>query len=392
MKAGIKTIIFISCLCYFFVGSLFTTTGVFIPTVGSYYNIDPASLGYLYSYLNAGIFITIALSGYAMKFFDMRKLLISCSLLVIAAIVMLNFFHTQAAYSAVMLLMGAVGGFIMSSGVYIVTHAIADHNRRASKLIFTDFFFSFSGMTLPVIFGSLLAKNVSWFFLYNIIMIPCVLIVLTLMKTEFRLISDEEKQQAPEKWNLNFYLIALSAFFFILAELGLMMWIVKYLQAKLQISLEAASFYLTLYWTSKAIGLFINQFTVLKLGMRRYLVTSVIVGMVAVSVFSEASTAMVATASIAIFGFVNSGIFATMIGHGCAQLNKPSPKAVAFIILCSTGGTLMSAWSTGLVAQYFGLGSVAKFAVCIYFLCMFFACASMFARKAYCARTMAQSA
>lgn len=363
-------ILWISYLCYFFVGSVFTTVGVFIPSVGSYFNVDAAQLGYMYTFLNVGVFVTIVLSGYLIKFFNLKKLLSFSCLLIIASAGLLNFEHTVTIFSAVMLIMGSVAGIFMSSGSYLVANVIKNYDQRASKLIFADFFFSFAGMILPALFGVLLANHINWFTLYNIMAMACVLMLVFLSSADLSFVKQHQtKKLAKHKFDAAIYLAALSSFFFLLGEIVLVMWIVKYLQATMQLAIASASFFVTLYWFSKAMGLLINQFTVLKLGIQRYLFISAFIGMLAMLLILKATTANEVMVGLLILGFVNSGIYATLIGTGCAQIKNPSPQTVSFIIAVGTFGTLLTAWSSGLVVKYFGLMGVIKYTVLVYLCC-----------------------
>jgi TsgA-like MFS transporter len=372
--ANTKIVLFISYLCYFFVGSLFTTVGVFLPSVGKYFTIDAASLGYIYTFLNAGLFLTIIFSGNILKIFDFKKILTTLCVLVIASIFTLNFYHTVYSYSAVMLILGAVAGIVISAGSYLVVRVITNLDQRASKLIFTDFFFSLAGMILPSVFGAALARHAQWFSLYNIIMIPCIMMLYALGKADFGFLKNQQENAAyialTEVRSKSIYIVAVAALLFIFAELSLMMWLVKYLETVLHFPLDTASLFVTIYWLSKAAGLLVNQFTVLKLGIKRYLFLSVSLGMAAFFILTQATTFSAILVSLVLFGFVNSGIYAALISYGCMQHEKPSPKTVAFIIASGSAGTLLSGWVSGLIVNYSGLYATIKFSALIYFLCL----------------------
>lgn len=370
---NINLIVLISCLGHFFVGSVATTRGIFISSISNYYHLNVIGLGYIYTFFNVGLFVSISATGHLIKLFNLKKLMMYSSSVAIMSILILNVYHTIYSFAFLMLVMGLVSGVNLSGGSYLVIRAIKNVDHGASKLLLTDFFFSLSGMVLPIMFGYLLSQHVIWFTLYNILILPCVAMLYFIKKIDLPLLTHHDQAasdnhaQSPRRTSI--YLIVMSSFFFILSESILTLWLVDYFQAKLHLTLVAASLFVTLYWLSKAAGLFVNQFSILKLGMRNYLSISTWIGMLAITMLLQSTNYYPALAALIILGFVSSGILGTLVSYGCSQLDSPCPKTVSLIYSAGTGGALISAWLSSVVVHSYGLIGAMMLAIFAYFIC-----------------------
>lgn len=375
MTTNTKFLLATSYVCYFFTGSLFTTLGVFIPPIAVHFNLDASAVGYLFTLLNAGLFITIASAGYLLKKFKIARLLNFSVYLVVGSAIFLALFHHFIIYAAILFIFGFCAGIFMATGSYLISAAIKNTTHRASKLIFADFFFSLAGIVLPALFGKLLAAHVVWYLFYLIMALPSLLIWYWTSKIDFTDVTPSSAHvtaqlHLKERWSLTIYLVALSCTLFILTELMTTTWVVKYLQNLMHYPLATASSALSIYWLAKAVGLFINQYTVRGLGIMRYIVSSVIIGMVAISSFAVADHTYILFSMIALFGFVNSGIYAGLIGYGSGLIRTPSATLIAFLITSGTTGTLFSSGLSATLVKYSGIDNIMKWCALSYAACL----------------------
>jgi len=358
---------------FFVGGSVATTRGVFISSISDYYHLEVTGLGYIYTFFNIGLFISISLTGHLIKLFDLKKLLVFSSSAAIISVILLNAYHSIYSFALLMLVMGLVSGINLSGGSYLVIRAIKNVDHGASKLLLTDFCFSLSGMILPIMFGYLLAHHVIWYVLYNIIILPCIIMLYYITRIDFTQLAHHidlnSDSQTQTQLNVSIYLIAISSFFFILAESILTLWLVDDLQVKLHITLVEASLFVTLYWLSKAAGLFANQFSILKLGMRNYLSVSTWIAILAITMMFHSYTYYSVLLFLIILGFVSSGILGTLVSFGCSQLDYTCPKTVSLIYSAGTGGALISAWLSSVTVKSYGTFGAMKLTIFAYFVC-----------------------
>jgi MFS transporter, TsgA protein len=349
----------ISALCYFFTGSIVTTTGVLLGPIGKSFGIRLGSMGYVFTFLNFGIFLTLALGGVLIRRISLKKLLAGSALLSIITIVFLSFDASMSVYSVVIFVIGAASGVFMAVGSYLIVRLYSDPKLRSSKLIMVDFFFSFAGIVMPMLFGFLLGAHIQWIALYYIIALLSLVIILLVLKAKFpgllRAKLPDEKTPAHEKWNMAVYVVGFSAFAFILAELILSAWLPTYLERTMDFSISRAAMFVTMYWLAKAVGLFVNQYTVKKMPLRVYLLFSVLLGCVFVAVLANVRIPLVIMGALLIFGFLNSGIYASMISYASLQFLNPSPFLAPFVLTCGTVGTFLSTFVSGFVDIHFGV-------------------------------------
>ena len=348
----------ISWLSYFFTGGLVSTLGIVIGPVATAFNKDPGFIGLMFSLMNIGLFLPIMISGILMRKFDLGKQLITGSFISVLTCIALFIMPSITLFGIGVFLIGATAGLMMSIGSYLVVRINDDPKKRSANLIFTDFFFALSGMTLSLVLGFLFKHGASWLAMYGIMGILSLLMILLCAGQKFPNVPQPEKRithnVAKEPWGIAVFFLCIALFAFVFTELVFTLWMPSWLHEHFSMETDRAAIYITTYWMVKAIGLFLNQFTVRFVKLRTFLLISVIVGNQPGVVTTTNSPTLVLFA-VGLFGFCNSGMFSGLMSYGSLQVKNSPPTLTSALLTTSSVGTLIFASFSSFIYNEYGL-------------------------------------
>ncbi|MFG6653258.1 MFS transporter TsgA [Scandinavium sp. M-37] len=376
----------ISYLSYYFVGALVSTLGIVLGPLCAAFNKDPSFIGQVFTLMNIGMFVPIMLGGILMKKWGLQKPLVSAAALTILISALLFVTPTLTMFSIAVAIIGACGGIFMTIGSYLVVRINPDEKSRSSSLIFTDFFFSLAGATLSFLLAWLFKLGASWIAMYAIMGgLGVVMLILTLRSrypaTEAPVDTHQDVTRS-EPWGRSVWLLCGALFLFLLAEPIFTLWTPGYLQWRFTLLPEQAALFTTVYWVAKAIGLFLNQFTVKWMKLRTFLLICTAVGLVAIALISNSANTTLILVACGAFGFFNSGLFSGLMSYGSLQVSRSSPTLISALLTCGTVGTLLFATVSSLVNSRYGLHGAVNASTCAYALLMITLLAAIACSKA----------
>jgi len=361
----------ISYLSYYFVGALVSTLGIVLGPLCAAFDKDPSFIGQVFTLMNIGMFVPIMLGGILMKKWGLQKPLVIAAALTVLISALLFATPTLTMFSVAVAIIGACGGIFMTIGSYLVVRINPDEKSRSSALIFTDFFFSLAGATLSFLLAWMFKLGASWMAMYAIMGgLGVIMLILTLRSryptTETQEVAHQEN--AKESWGLPVWLLCGALFLFLLAEPIFTMWTPGYLQWRFTIKPEEAALFTTVYWVAKAIGLFLNQFTVKWMKLRTFLLICTAVGLVSIALITNSANTTLILVACGAFGFFNSGLFSGLMSYGTLQVSRSSPTLISALLTCGTVGTLLFATVSSLVNSHYGLHGAVNASTCAYSL------------------------
>lgn len=174
----------ISFLSYALTGALVIVTRMVMGNIADYFNLPVSSMSNTFTFLNAGILISIFLNAWLMEIVPLKTQLRFGFLLMVLAVAGLMFSHSLALFSAAMFILGVVSGITMSIGTFLITQ-MYEGRQRGSRLLFTDSFFSMARMIFPMIAAFLLARSIEWYWVYACIGLVYVAIFILTFGCEF---------------------------------------------------------------------------------------------------------------------------------------------------------------------------------------------------------------
>ena len=340
----------ISFFSYALTGALVIVTGMVMGNIAEYFNLPISSMSNTFTFLNAGILVSIFLNAWLMEIIPLKRQLIFGFVLMILAVAGLMVGHSLVMFSLCMFVLGVVSGITMSIGTFLITH-IYEGRQRGSRLLFTDSFFSMAGMVFPIVAATLLANHVTWYWVYACIgVLYLAIFVLTLM-SDFPILGQKKDDQSEpvvkEKWGIGVLFLSIAALCDILGQLGFIQWVPEYASKHFNMSIEEAGALVSNFWTAYMVGMWIFSFILRFFDLQR--IVTVLAALSTVMMYLFVTTEQVGMLSLYILGlgFVSSAIYTTLITLGSLQTKVSSPKLVNFILTCGTIGTMLTFIVTG---------------------------------------------
>nr|CEK26025.1 TsgA protein like protein [Yersinia ruckeri] len=318
--------------------------------IAEYFNLPIASMSNTFTFLNAGILISIFLNAWLMEIIPLKRQLIFGFILMLIAIVGLMVGHNLMVFSASMFILGVVSGITMSIGTFLVTH-MYEGRQRGSRLLFTDSFFSMAGMIFPVVAAMLLARSVEWYWVYACIGLLYLAIFVLTLCSEFPVLghkaSTDSKPVTKEKWGIGVLFLAIAALCYILGQLGFIQWVPEYATKTFGMDISQAGQLVSNFWISYMIGMWVFSGVLRFFDLQHIVTVLAALATGAMYLFVTSDNPQYLSYYILTLGFVSSAIYTTLITLGSLQTKVSSPKLVNFILTCGTVGTMLTFVVTG---------------------------------------------
>lgn len=349
-------LLWISFFSYALTGALVIVTGMVMGNIAEYFQVPVSSMSNTFTFLNAGILISIFLNAWLMEIVPLKTQLRFGFILMILAVAGLILGHNLMIFSASMFVLGLVSGITMSIGTFLITH-MYEGRQRGSRLLFTDSFFSMAGMIFPMVAAILLARSINWYWVYVCIGLVYVAIFLLTLGCEFPALGKHAKQEdakpvAKEKWGIGVLFLSIAALCYILGQLGFISWVPEYAKS-LGMSIGDQGQLVSDFWMSYMVGMWIFSFVLRFFDLQRILLALAGVATVLMYLFNNSEPAHLAWFILAL-GFFSSAIYTTIITLGSLQTKVASPKLVNFVLTCGTIGTMLTFVVTGPIVAHSG--------------------------------------
>lgn len=348
----------ISYFSYALTGALVIVTGMVMGNIAEYFNLPIASMSNTFTFLNAGILISIFLNAWLMEIIPLKRQLVFGFILMLIAIAGLMVGHNLMVFSISMFILGVVSGITMSIGTFLVTH-IYEGRQRGSRLLFTDSFFSMAGMIFPVVAAMLLARHIEWYWVYACIGLLYVGIFVLTLCSEFPVLghkgTDQSKPVVKEKWGVGVLFLSIAALCYILGQLGFIQWVPEYATKTFSMDINQAGQLVSNFWISYMIGMWVFSFILRFFDLQRIVTVLAAMATLAMYMFVSTNNPEHLSYYILALGFVSSAIYTTLITLGSLQTKVSSPKLVNFILTCGTVGTMLTFVVTGPIVANSGV-------------------------------------
>ncbi|ATM94111.1 tsga protein homolog [Yersinia frederiksenii] len=348
----------ISYFSYALTGALVIVTGMVMGNIAEYFNLPIASMSNTFTFLNAGILISIFLNAWLMEIIPLKRQLVFGFILMLIAIAGLMVGHNLMVFSISMFILGVVSGITMSIGTFLVTH-IYEGRQRGSRLLFTDSFFSMAGMIFPVVAAMLLARHIEWYWVYACIGLLYVGIFVLTLCSEFPVLghkgTDQSKPVVKEKWGVGVLFLSIAALCYILGQLGFIQWVPEYATKTFNMDISQAGQLVSNFWISYMIGMWVFSFILRFFDLQRIVTVLAAMATLAMYMFVSTNNPEHLSYYILALGFVSSAIYTTLITLGSLQTKVSSPKLVNFILTCGTVGTMLTFVVTGPIVANSGV-------------------------------------
>ncbi|MDU7648311.1 MAG: MFS transporter TsgA [Klebsiella michiganensis] len=288
----------ISFFSYALTGALVIVTGMVMGNIADYFHLPVSSMSNTFTFLNAGILISIFLNAWLMEIVPLKTQLRFGFILMVLAVAGLMFSHSLALFSA---------------SAY------------------------------------LLARSIEWYWVYACIGLVYVAIFILTFGCEFPVLGKKALQDSQpvvkEKWGIGVLFLSIAALCYILGQLGFISWVPEYAKG-LGMSLGDAGKLVSDFWMSYMIGMWSFSFILRFFDLQRILTVLAGVATVLMYLFINGSPEHMPW-FILTLGFFSSAIYTSIITLGSQQTRVSSPKLVNFILTCGTVGTMLTFVVTG---------------------------------------------
>lgn len=365
----------ISFFSYALTGSLIVVTGLVMGKVSEYFEVSISYISNIFTFLNAGILVSIFLNAWLIEIIPLKKQIILGFFLMILSIFILMLNHNLILFSFGIFMLGIISGIIMSIGTFLITHLYTG-SKRASMLLLTDSFFSMSGMLFPIFTASLLKKNITWYWIYTLIGIIYLFIFLLTINLKFPNLKtkcQKEKKAQKEQYSISILLLSLSSLCYILGQLGFISWIPEFSIKLIGTNIIDAGKLVSHFWMAYMLGMWCFSFILKFFDLQRMLVILTGISCLLMYLFINSTNYEYLKWIIILLGFFSSAIYTLIITLGSLQTKQSSPKIVNFILTSGTIGTLLTFIITSPIVAKFGITS-ALITANILYLIVFILC------------------
>jgi TsgA-like MFS transporter len=345
----------ISFFSYALTGALVIVTGMVMGNIADYFHVPVSSMSNTFTFLNAGILISIFLNAWLMEIVPLKTQLRFGFILMVLAVAGLVLGDNLTVFSVAMFVLGLVSGITMSIGTFLITH-MYEGRQRGSRLLFTDSFFSMAGMIFPMVAAILLARSINWYWVYVCIGLVYVAIFILTLGCDFPALGKHapqtEKVVEKEKWGVGVLFLSIAALCYILGQLGFISWVPEYAKS-LGMNLNDAGQLVSDFWMSYMFGMWAFSFILRFFDLQRILTVLAGAATVLMYLFNKSEPAHLAWFILAL-GFFSSAIYTSVITLGSLQTKIASPKLVNFVLTCGTIGTMLTFVVTGPIVAHSG--------------------------------------
>ncbi|MGB7802096.1 MFS transporter TsgA [Buttiauxella sp.] len=357
----------ISFFSYALTGALVIVTGMVMGNIAEYFHVPVSSMSNTFTFLNAGILISIFLNAWLMEIVPLKTQLRFGFILMVLAVAGLIQGDNLTIFSVAMFVLGLVSGITMSIGTFLITH-MYEGRERGSRLLFTDSFFSMAGMIFPMVAAILLARSLNWYWVYVCIGLVYVAIFILTIGCDFPALGKHaaptEKVVEKEKWGVGVLFLSVAALCYILGQLGFISWVPEYAKS-LGMNLNDAGQLVSDFWMSYMFGMWAFSFILRFFDLQRILTVLAGAATVLMYLFNTSEPAHLAWFILAL-GFFSSAIYTSVITLGSLQTKVASPKLVNFVLTCGTIGTMLTFVVTGPIVAHSGPHAALQTANALY--------------------------
>ncbi|WP_343192117.1 MFS transporter TsgA [Buchnera aphidicola] len=347
----------ISFLSYALTGALIIVTGLVMGKISEYYHISLSKTSNIFTFLNAGILISIFINTWLMKLITIKTQINLSFLLVIMSVLTLIFTNNLILFSLSIFSLGMISGITMSIGTFLITY-LYKGNKRAALLLITDSCFSMSGMIFPIITSTLLKNNIQWYWIYVIISIIYGIIFLFTLTVQFPNINLKNKvinYKKKENNKISIVLLSFAALFYILGQLGFILWIPEFSVHIIKENITNTGILVSNFWMSYMLGMWFFSFILKFFDLHKMLISLTGISCLLMYLFIHNTDYTYLQWIIILLGFFSSAIYTLIITLASLQTNIPSPKNINFILTSGTTGTLLTFIVTSPIVKTYGV-------------------------------------
>ena len=376
MEKNISKKIFINISCFYGVmvfGMALVMTSPILIEISQRIDHNIENMGSIFSLFYGGFIIGSFLSSSIINYWGRKKTLSSFYFLLFISVLGMAFIFNYPFLIVVFSLIGLSGGFIESQ----VSSIVLEVNKKNEGLFvnLTQVFFGIGAFIGPLIPTFIISKGIDWKYSYIILSLICLInfiyfLFINIPDTRLKKIRGSIKTFKPVALDKGavFFLLVFAIFFYVCAEMGLVIWFPTFLRLNKSFSSILASQVLSFFWLSFVAGRLLIGFLTKKVKILNILLVVTILSIPSILLGIYTENKFLIIFAFVITGLLFSGIWPLIVTLGGLRYPSKRDFVVSILVMAGGVGGLFSPWLIGKVFSSLNL----LFALNIIYIFLFF--------------------
>lgn len=376
MEKNISKKIFINISCFYgamVLGMALVMTSPILIEISQRIDRNIENMGSIFSLFYGGFIIGSFLSSSIINYWGRKKTLSFFYFLLFISVLGMAFIFNYLFLITVFSLIGLSGGFIESQ----VSSIVLEVNKKNEGLFvnLTQVFFGIGAFIGPLILTFIISKGIDWKYSYIILSLICLInfiyfLFINIPDTRLKKIRDSIKTFKPVTLDKGavFFLLVFAIFFYVSAEMGLVIWFPTFLRLNKLFSSLLASQVLSFFWLSFVAGRLLIGFLTKKVKILNILLVVTILSIPSILLGIYTENKFLIIFAFVLTGLLLSGIWPLIVSLGGLRYPSKRDFVVSILVMAGGVGGLFSPWLIGKVFSSLNL----LFALNIIYIFLFF--------------------
>lgn len=376
MEKNISKKIFINISCFYGVmvfGMALVMTSPILIEISQRIDRNIENMGSIFSLFYGGFIIGSFLSSSIINYWGRKKTLSFFYFLLFISVLGMAFIFNYPFLIVVFSLIGLSGGFIESQ----VSSIVLEVNKKNEGLFvnLTQVFFGIGAFIGPLLLTFIISKGIDWKYSYIILSLICLInfiyfLFINITDTRLKKIRSSIKTFKPVTLDKGavFFLLVFAIFFYVSAEMGLVIWFPTFLRLNKLFSSILASQVLSFFWLSFVAGRLLIGFLTKKVKILNILLVVTILSIPSILLGIYTENKFLIIFAFVLTGLLFSGIWPLIVSLGGLRYPSKRDFVVSILVMAGGVGGLFSPWLIGKVFSSLNL----LFALNIIYIFLFF--------------------
>lgn len=376
MEKNISKKIFINISCFYGVmvfGMALVMTSPILIEISQRIDRSIENMGSIFSLFYGGFIIGSFLSSSIINYWGRKKTLSFFYFLFFISVLGMAFIFNYPFLIVVFSLIGLSGGFIESQ----VSSIVLEVNKKNEGLFvnLTQVFLGIGAFIGPLIPTFIISKGIDWKYSYIILSLICLInfiyfLFINIPDTRLKKIRGSIKTFKPVTLDKGavFFLLVFAIFFYVSAEMGLVIWFPTFLRLNKLFSSILASQVLSFFWLSFVAGRLLIGLLTKKVKILNILLVVTILSIPSVLLGIYIENKFLIIFAFILTGLLFSGIWPLIVSLGGLRYPSKRDFVVSILVMAGGVGGLFSPWLIGKVFSSLNL----LFALNIIYIFLFF--------------------
>lgn len=376
MEKNISKKIFINISCFYgamIFGMALVMTSPILIEISQRIDRSIENMGSIFSLFYGGFIIGSFLSSSIINYWGRKKTLSFFYFLFFISVLGMAFIFNYPFLIVVFSLIGLSGGFIESQ----VSSIVLEVNKKNEGLFvnLTQVFLGIGAFIGPLIPTFIISKGIDWKYSYIILSLICLInfiyfLFINIPDTRLKKIRGSIKTFKPVTLDKGavFFLLVFAIFFYVSAEMGLVIWFPTFLRLNKLFSSILASQVLSFFWLSFVAGRLLIGLLTKKVKILNILLVVTILSIPSVLLGIYIENKFLIIFAFILTGLLFSGIWPLIVSLGGLRYPSKRDFVVSILVMAGGVGGLFSPWLIGKVFSSLNL----LFALNIIYIFLFF--------------------